>query len=198
MAIDNSMIVNRKKTKTMLFNSSKTIDFEPFLTDPQGGIIEYLDKTKLLGVIITDDLKTEANTCNIEKKAYMRIWYLKRLLNLGCSCEDLILVYIRQVRSVVEFAAPYWTPLLTKNEVRRLERIQRTALHVIMGDSYTNYKETLTILGLESLEDRRNSLMVRFVIKTLQTNKFQHWFVRNTEGSVNTRNIRKEWKEPLL
>ena len=87
--------------------------------------------------------------------------------------------------------------MLTKNEVRRLERIQRTALHVIMGDSYTNYKETLTILGLESLEDRRNSLMVRFVIKTLQTNKFQHWFVRNTEGSVNTRNIRKKWKEPI-
>ena len=158
----------------MLFNSSKTIDFEPFLTDPQGGIIEYLDKTKLLGVIITDDLKTEANTCNIEKKAYMRIWYLKRLLNLGCSRDDLILVYIRQVRSVVEFAAPYWTPMLTKNEVRRLERIQRTALHVIMGDSYTNYKETLTILGLKSLEDRRNNLMVRFVSKTLQTNKFQH------------------------
>ena len=34
LAEENKMIVNKKKTKTMIFNSSKLIDFEPFLVDP--------------------------------------------------------------------------------------------------------------------------------------------------------------------
>ena len=52
----------------MIFNNGRNIDIEPFLLDPQGVAIEYIQKTKLLGFILTEDLRTEENTKYIEKK----------------------------------------------------------------------------------------------------------------------------------
>ena len=107
LAQEKQMVVNRKKTKAMIFNPSRNIDFQPFLYDPNGETIDYVQQTKLLGVIILEDLRTELNTKNIETKAYRRIWYLKRLIIHGCPIEDLVTVYVRQVRSVCEYAVQY-------------------------------------------------------------------------------------------
>ena len=85
---------------------------------------------------------------------------------MGCKVEELVTVYIRIVRSVCEFAVQFWGPMLTKVEVRRLERVQRTALHVILGDSFNNYRQALEVTGLESLEDRRVGFIKKFTSKT--------------------------------
>ena len=55
LAQEKQMVVNRKKTKAMIFNPSRNIDFEPFLYDPNGETIDYVQQTKLLGVITLDD-----------------------------------------------------------------------------------------------------------------------------------------------
>ena len=52
----------------MIFNNGRNIDIEPFLLDPHGVAIVYIQKTKLLGFILTEDLRTEENTKYIEKK----------------------------------------------------------------------------------------------------------------------------------
>ena len=48
---------------------------------------------KLLGVIITNDLKWDENTDFITKKAFSRLWLLRRLKKLGASNEALIDIY---------------------------------------------------------------------------------------------------------
>ena len=66
------MKINQKKTKLMLFNPCKKYDFQSEM-DLAGIRIEVVKEMKLLGVIITDDLKWHANTTNITKKAYTRL-----------------------------------------------------------------------------------------------------------------------------
>ena len=61
----------------MIFNNGRNIDIEPFLLDPQGVAIEYIQKTKLLGFILTEDLRTEENTKYIEKSIYENLVYKK-------------------------------------------------------------------------------------------------------------------------
>ena len=189
------MVVNTAKTKTMIFSRMRHTDVEPFLTDPDGSLIEYTSKTKLLGVIINERMTTWDNKAHIESKSYKRIWILKRLERLGCEVQELVTVYIRLVRSVTEFAVPYWGPMITVEESRRLERIQRTALHVILGDRFQTYSNALDITGLERLDIRRQSLIKKFAMKTKSNPKFAHWFEKEHEWVNRTRQIKKTWKE---
>ena len=53
----------------MIFNKSKKWDFPPELHFENGTQMEYVSKTKLVGVIITEDLKWGENTSYICKKA---------------------------------------------------------------------------------------------------------------------------------
>ena len=116
------MKINFKKTKLMLFNRSKTIDLMPELC-LQGNEINLVEKMKTLGVIITSDLKFSSNTEFIVKKAFGRIWMLRRLKNLGADTGQLIDVYIKQIRSVLELAVPVWHSSLTVADRLRIEKV---------------------------------------------------------------------------
>ena len=59
---------------------------------------------------------------------------LRRLKKLGATKEEMKDVYQKQVRSILEMAAPVWQAGLTQQDVKQIERVQRTALHIIMGD----------------------------------------------------------------
>ena len=60
-ARQNEMKINRKKTKLMLFNTAIKYDFEPQM-ELNGEMIEVVSRIKLLGVIVTDNLKWYENT----------------------------------------------------------------------------------------------------------------------------------------
>ena len=181
----------------MVFNRGINTDVEPFLVTPEGKNIQYVTKTKLLGVIINEKLSTWDNTRYIEQKAFKRIWILKRLKALGCSIPELVTVYIRLVRSVCEYALPYWGTMISKQESVRIERIQRTAVHVILGDIFKSYMKALEICNLERLYDRRAGLIRNFAIKTCANPKFKSWFAKNTNPERELRRTLQTWKEPF-
>ena len=62
----------------MLFNTSYKNDFSPKL-NIDGVMLEVVKEMKLLGVIVTNDLKWHQNTQHITGKAYKRLWIIKRL-----------------------------------------------------------------------------------------------------------------------
>ena len=72
--------------------------------------------------------------------------------------------------------------MITDAEAKRLERIQRTAIHVILGDSYTKYAEALKECNLERLDERRDSLIEKFAVSTAANPKFSHWFKETSPG----------------
>ena len=106
---------------------------------------------KILGITVSNDLKWKANTTEMTKKAYNRLWMVKRLKSHGASLGDLVNVYTKQIRSILEFGVPVWNPNLTKDESYQIERVQKSFLHIVLGTKYTDYETALNITNLESL-----------------------------------------------
>ena len=99
-------------------------------------------------------------------KAYKRMWLLRRLAKLISDRQELQETYVKQIRPLVELAVPYWGTRITKHEATLIERVQKTALHIIFGDQYTTYKEALNESKLTTLADRREKLITKFALKT--------------------------------
>ena len=78
---------NSKKTKIILFNSAKKRDFVPTLKLDNEDI-EVVEELKLLGVLVTNDLKWTADTTFITKKAYNKLWILRRLKQSGANQQE--------------------------------------------------------------------------------------------------------------
>ena len=77
-------------------------------------------------------------------------------------------------------AVPWHFGLSDKNRAK-LERVQKSALKVILGKRYTTYSDALDKLNIESLEDRRKSLCLKFAKKCLQVEKLKKLFPRNVK-----------------
>ena len=163
-ADENQMKLNYRKTKVMVFNPCKSQVFRPKFS-MEGNNLEVVEETKLLGLIVRSDMKWNSNTDNMVKKASKRLWLLRRLKYLGASRRDLLEVYSKQIRCILELGAPAWQGGISIAEKQDLERIQKCAAHIILGADYTSYQDALETLQLESLEHIRNSLALRFAIE---------------------------------
>ena len=83
-AKENDMKLNFKKTKLMLFNAVKSMDFMPnFQLD--GHELEVVEEMKILGLILRTDMQWSSNTEHIVIKAFKKLWILRRLKKLGAS-----------------------------------------------------------------------------------------------------------------
>ena len=85
-------------------------------------------------------------------------------------------IYTKQISSVLELAVPVWNNGITLVEQLDIERIQRSAAHIILGAQYDSYKTALKTLGLESLKSRRDKLCLKFALKAEKHEKFKKWF----------------------
>ena len=131
---------------------------------------------KLLGIVVRSDLKWCSNTENMVIKASNRVWMIRRLKTLGASMPELIDVYIKQIRSVLELAVPVWHSSITQQERYDIERVQKSVLHLILGDRYQTYEYAITLVNLETLEVRRANLCLKFAKKAEKDDKHSNWF----------------------
>ena len=147
-----------------------------------------VEEVKLLGVITRNDLSWGPNTDYMVQKANRKLWYLRRLRKLRASTEDLLEVYTKQVRCHLEFAVAVWHPSLTGEDRLKIERVQKSAACIILGQDYRSYRKTVKQLGMETLFEKRNKLCKTFAKKAQKHQKFTKWFKPNTKRSC-TRNI---------
>ena len=91
------------------------------------------------------------------------------------------------MRSKLEQSAVVWHSSLTQKCKGKLERVQKSALRVILGPRYTNYSDALERLNLKTLDERRKSLCLKFAKKCLIVEKFKKMFPLN----VNSHNMKK-------
>ena len=110
----NEMEINKKKTKVMIFNNAKKWDFLPKIKIDNDEL-EVVESMKILGTIVTSDLKWNANTHYMTTRGYSKLWILRILKNLSANNEELKLVYEQQVRCVVEFSSPVWAGLIIQD-----------------------------------------------------------------------------------
>ena len=72
-------------------------------------------------------------------------------------------IYKTFIRSNLEFSSTVWHSSLTLADRQDLERIQKAALKVILGKEYDGYEKSLVNLNMESLEQRRETMALKFV-----------------------------------
>ena len=84
----------------------------------------------------------------------------------GSQRFELFDVYIKEVRSILEFAVPVWHSSITKKQRSEIESVQKLAFKLILGSSY-NYADACALFGTTSLEQRRQELCFRFATKNV-------------------------------
>ena len=87
--------------------------------------LESIDSTKLLGTIISNDLKWNMNTKNVVKKANARMQILRKAASFGASIDDLKLLYYGYIRNRMEQCATVWHSSLIEENKDDLERIKK-------------------------------------------------------------------------
>ena len=133
------MMINEQKTKTMIINYTDKYQFTTRLKI-NNAPVEVINSTKLLGTIITDELKWDQNTNYIVRKANARIELLRRVASFGASKEDLKTIYILFVRSQLEQNSVVWHSSITEENKCDLEIVQKSAVTIIKGDQHQGYK----------------------------------------------------------
>ena len=185
------MKVNCEKSKYMLFNFTRNHQFSTRL-NIDGSNLERIKNTKLLGTVVSEDLSWTENTKNLVKKANTRLELLRKVASFNPPVQDLKDIYILFVRSILEQSAPVWHSGLTDEDTTNLERVQKSAIKIILRNSYKNYEHGLRILGLETLELRRKQLCFNFAKKCVKDKSFGKYFVKQTkEHSMKTRQSEK-------
>ena len=127
------------------------------------------------------------------KRANKKLWCLKQLKILGATSKDLLDVYYKQIRSLLEFSVEVWHTNLTVSDRMKIERIQKSALHIILDQNYKSYNSALTSLKIDSLFARRENLCKKFAMKSLKNSKFTSWFKPSTNFAP-TRGIPTKFK----
>ena len=177
------MAINTEKSKIMIFNYTKNHQFTTRLSINNVNL-EVVNQAKLLGTHITNDLKWDVNTRQIIRKSNARMQLLQKIVSFGATIEDALHIYKIYVRSALEFSSSVWHTSLTKENEEDLERIQKSAFRVILGNEYT-----LDILQMETLKERRQILFQNFRQKSLKLVQMGNIIKeKNKEHIMNTRN----------
>ena len=90
------------------------------------------------------------------------MWTLRRMKLLDVDPTIICDVYVKEIRSLLELAVPAWHSGLTKKQSGDIERVQKVAVGVILGDRngncYLSYNMAMAALELEPLHCRREKL----------------------------------------
>ena len=98
---------------------------------------------------------------------------------------DIYFLFI-SIRSMLEYSCMVWHSSITEEEITSIERVQKTALKMILRESYTDYPSALELTGLTTLRDRHTHLSLNFAKKCVKSGKSSDLFPKNIK-SVNTR-----------
>ena len=76
--------------------------------------------------------------------------------------------------------------------------MQKSFLHIVLGNDYDSYENALLVTELESLKARRLQLCSNFALKALKDDKHSHWFVQSDNSGPKTRRPKQKLKQPLF
>ena len=94
---------------------------------------------------------------------------LHNLPSFDLPVSEMVEIYTLYIRSVVENCAVVWHSSLTRGEELEIERIQRCALRLILGETYVDYESSLEVANQKTLKDRRSLLCRNFANKCIKS-----------------------------
>ena len=160
------MKLNEDKCNYMVFSRAQE-DFVTRLT-VNNTKLDQVHVSKILGVWVSQDLSWDKNTTEMCKRAYSRVSMLTKLKYVGVPIEDLIEIFVLFIRSTLEYCAVAFHSSLTVDQATDIERVQKTCLKIILGESYVSYTAALEMCNLQTLHDRREKRCLDFAVKCLK------------------------------
>ena len=139
-------------------------------------LIEIVEDTTILGLVLSSDLSWRKNTDFIVKKANMRMIMLRNLIQFPIPTEDLVLIYCQYIRVILEFNSNVWFSSITKDESEDIERVQKNVCRLLLKSEYTDYNDALQKLKLDSLEERRTKLATKFAKGCVKLDEMKYLF----------------------
>ena len=176
------MLLNESKSKYMIFNYCTSYQFRTRLVI-NNSLLEQVIETRLLGLIVQDDLSWRSNTESLVKRAYARMIILRKLSEFNMNTNDMITIYVLFVRSILEQSSVVWSSSITQGELASLEMCQTVALRIIFGINYMSFDLVLKLSKLKNMEERYQKLL-SFVPKCSKNEK-------NTDMLLKARNLEK-------
>ena len=114
-----------------------------------------------MGVIITSDLKWEANTTSLVKRGNAGLQMLKLISKHSAPPDNLLRIFTSSIHPILEYAAPVWHFGLTAEQSARLKRVQKRALMIVSKQADMLYEELLTKFKIQTLEkEERNTARI--------------------------------------
>ena len=194
--IKNLMKINQKKTEIMKFNFRKSYDFPPIFTIGSSDPLKIVTETKILGIILSSDLKWSLHVEFMCKKALKKTWLLRKLKILDLEIDLLLDFYLKEIRSVLEYGVPVWHSGLSNKLSDKIERVQKICVSIILcnTEKHIPYFVGCTILGIEPLCFRRKELCIRFIQKTSLEPSHSDMFMKKV-NTFNTRQNKSKYVE---
>ena len=148
-----------------------------------------------IGVTISSNLKPSQQCVNAARKGHNALGQIWRAFHYRDKNVYLRL-YKQQVRPLLEFATPVWSPW-SAIDIDILENVQRRFVRSVSGLSGQTYEDKLTELDILSLSDRRlqHDLVQAFkIIHGLDNVDRSSWF---TLMGDSDNNITRQQSNPL-
>ena len=123
---------------------------------------------KDLGVTFVDNLSFDDHISKITSTANSRLGIIRNTFH-QIDCEGFLILYKSNVRPLLEFGMPVWSPFLRKHD-KQIEQIQRRATKLIKGCEDLSYSGRLRKLKLPTLLYRRrrcDMLQVFRIVKNI-------------------------------
>ena len=195
-ATQNKLIINTKKCYVMLFNRTRNYSFPPEFSLGNQDTLEVKREHIILGVIVQDDLRWQAQVEHMVSRASSTTWVLRRMKALGVDQNTLVAFWKAEGRVHLELACPVWHSGLTGAQSKDLDRVQRVAMAAITGRWEPSHSRQLLELGLEPLGPRRVKLCRSFARRTAENSRHTDIFVQ-TGTRTRRGKMAKIYREPL-
>ena len=180
------MQLNADKCKEMVIDFKKiSHNFSPLKVD--GNELPVTDCAKILGVMISSDLKWNNHIVDCIKKANKRLYFIVLLKRARVPLNDIVNFYCTTIRPVLEYCAPVFHHALPAYLTEDIERIQKRALSIISPAK--SCLECFDSLGLPTLYDRCNGLCRQWFdsIAINPGHKLYHLLPPRKQSSYNLR-----------
>ncbi|XP_071959552.1 uncharacterized protein [Antedon mediterranea] len=155
-------------------------------------VLEEKSVVKLLGVLLQKNMKWDYQVNEMISKSSRRLFMLYILKRYGAPRDDLVFTYITYIRPLLEYASPLWHSAITKQQCTQLEFVKKRAFKIIIGyNNYTGYQDTLEILNITSLQDRRLGVLAKFGSSLVTSGRFTSWIPENIKPERTLRSFNK-------
>src|SRR6218665_2522488 len=119
-----------------------------------GKVLKVSEEERDLGVIIYRSAKPSRQCAEASEKANSTLGMIRGII-VSRDKDTILRLYKTLIRPQLEYCIQVWSSYL-KQDMEKLEKVQRRAAKMIQGYKYLSYKERLIRCGLTTLEKRRS------------------------------------------